>query len=129
MNKDKISILTSPLNLLHNLEATVVDLIESFTWGKVGKQSIVTLEDIKYWINDQPAGIKKKAYYGAVARMEEAGSEQVRLFQALFDKKETCIISRQIIAGAIADNLEKEFGTTDLIIYSMKTEFVSKYQR
>ncbi len=129
MNFNKNNILTSPLGLLHNLEATIFDLVESFTWGKAGKQTIVTLEDVKYWFNDQPTGVKKKVYFGAIARIQEAGSEQIRLFQAVFDKKEKCLISRQIMASEIAEDLEKEFGTTDLIIYSMNSEFASKYLR
>lgn len=125
----KNNVLTSPLKLLNNLEETIFDLVETITWGKAGKQSIVTLEDIKGWFNDQPTGVKKKAYFGALARIKEAGSEQTRLFQAVFDKKEKCMQSRQIIAGTISDDLEKEFGSTDLVVYSMGSEFISKDQR
>ncbi len=128
MKFEKVDLITSPLRLLRNLEDTVYELVETFTWGKAGKQSIVTMEDMQHWFKDLPTGVKKKMYFGVVARIQEVDSERIRLFQGVFDKKEQCILARQILAGAIAEDLESGFGTTDLLIFSTSSEFTSKYQ-
>lgn len=127
MKINKENLLTSPLKLLSNLETTVYDLIETFTWGKAGKQSIVTLDDLQHWFNELPTSVKKKTYYGVIARIREIDTENIRILQGVFDKKEKCLLARHIVAGEISDDLEKGFGTTDLLIFSTEQDFESKY--
>lgn len=129
MKFSKDNILSSPLRLIRNLEDVVYDLVESLSWGKSSTQSVVTSDDIKDWFKELPTSTKKKIFFGVVARIQEIETEHTRLFQGVFDKKEKCITSRQLIARSLSDELEKEFGTTDLLIYSTDLEFISKYQR
>ena len=122
MRKNKINFVDTTLGILHNLEDVLMDLIGSFTWGNAYKQTIATKDDIQNWFLDVPLELKKKTYFGAVAKISEVGSNNIRIFQGIFNKKNQCLFSRQLLVGELDDELNNEFGSTELLIYFVESK-------
>jgi len=117
--------LTKPLRLVGNLEATLHDILESVTWGKAGKQYILSMPDIEHWFTDLPTNIKKKTAFGVVVRVYETGNEAIRIFQGVFDKKENCLCTRQLIVAELADDLMQKLDENDMLLFATP-KFVSE---
>lgn len=116
-----------PTNVISALHDNLIGLMETITWGKATKQSILTLEDIQNWFHDINFSKKRKAVLGAAIRINEAGSTQIRVYQGIFDKNLKCITARQLFVKEISSELEELFSKNEMLVFLENKELLEKY--
>src|ERR1700730_11873139 len=115
MNPKDDDMLNSSTKMVAGIRATIINLAETIVWGKATQQDVLTLRDVKEWFRDSAAMRKGKVRIGALARLDEPISNEIRIYQAIFDDNLKCLRSRHVVVGKIAPDLGQEFGSTDVL--------------
>jgi len=101
--------------IISDIIETLKDITSLLVWGDAKKQTLLSYDDVKEWFYTLPTSVIRKIEVGAILRLDSPIETEIRFFQGVFDKKGKCMQARHLIVVEFSKDLEKEFGSRDLV--------------
>ena len=103
--------------IVSDIIGTLQDITSLLVWGDAKKQTSLSYDDVKEWFYTLPPSVRKKIEVGAILRLDSPVEDEARFFQGVFDKKGKCLQARHLIVVEFSEDMEKEFGSRDMVFF------------